>query len=138
MRFAVTHRSHSEITYRPEPYRPDSEDVRQTRVRTARMLCGSDDVDASRLAAGVAVWALVHGVATLWLGGNLPPHLGGDREEITRVVATHLSVGRDWASAGTNLGRGDLDVVLDTHKSHDEACPARQSLSARLAVNTLR
>jgi hypothetical protein len=36
----------------------------------------------------------VHGIATLWLNGNLPEQLGDDPEEITRVVAKHLRVGR--------------------------------------------
>jgi hypothetical protein len=33
-------------------------------------------------------------VATLWLNGNLPPQLGDDPEEITRVVAAHLRTSR--------------------------------------------
>src|SRR5215468_6558766 len=41
--------------------------------------------DAGQLAAGVAAWSLVHGIATLWLNGSLPPQLGHDPEEITRV-----------------------------------------------------
>jgi len=33
----------------------------------------------------------VHGLATLWLNGNLPPQLGDDPEEITRVIARYLN-----------------------------------------------
>jgi hypothetical protein len=29
----------------------------------------------------------VHGLATLWLNGNLPAHLGSDPEALTRAVA---------------------------------------------------
>jgi len=90
VRFAVTHRAHFETMYRPELYRPDSEDVRHARARTARMLYGTEHADTEQLTAGVAAWAIVHGLATLWLGGNLPSQLGDDPEQITRVVAAHL------------------------------------------------
>jgi hypothetical protein len=33
-------------------------------------MAGTDD-----LRAAVAAWSLVHGLATLWLDGNLPPSL---------------------------------------------------------------
>jgi Ferritin-like len=39
-----------------------------------------------------AAWSLVHGLATLWLNGNLPEQLGSDPEEITRTVARYLSL----------------------------------------------
>jgi hypothetical protein len=76
--------------YRPELYRPDDADVREARAATAVLLYGSASPDSGRLAAGVAAWSLVHGLATLWLNGNLPERLGHDPEEITRVVAPHL------------------------------------------------
>jgi hypothetical protein len=50
------------------------------------------------LAAGAAAWSLVHGLATLWLNGNLPHELGNDPEEITRLVARYLNIP---ASPGT-------------------------------------
>jgi hypothetical protein len=34
----------------------------------------------------------VHGLATLWLNGNLPRQLGDDPEEITRLIASYLSI----------------------------------------------
>jgi hypothetical protein len=40
----------------------------------------------------------VHGLATLWLNGNLPHELGNDPEEITRLVARYLNIP---ASPGT-------------------------------------
>ena len=55
---------------------------------------GTASPDAGQLAAGAAAWSLVHGLATLWLNGNLPEALGHDPEEITRIVAPHLDVGR--------------------------------------------
>jgi AcrR family transcriptional regulator len=94
VRFAVSHRAHFEVMYRPELYRPDDADVREARAATAVLLYGSASPDSGRLAAGVAAWSLVHGLATLWLNGALPERLGHDPEEITRVVAPHLRVPR--------------------------------------------
>jgi len=41
------------------------------------------------LASGGVV--AVHGLATLWLNGNLPPPQGTDPEEITRRIARWLT-----------------------------------------------
>jgi AcrR family transcriptional regulator len=98
VRFAVTHRAHFEVMYRPELYRPDDAEVLEARAGAAVLLYGTDRPDAGRLAAGAAAWSLVHGLATLWLNGNLPGQLGDDPEEITRLVAPYLSIP---ASPGT-------------------------------------
>ena len=92
VRFAVSHRAHFEVMYRPELYRPDDAEVRQARAGAAVLLYGTASPDAGRLAAGAAAWSLVHGLATLWLNGNLPPQLGTDPEEITRLIAPYLSI----------------------------------------------
>jgi hypothetical protein len=92
VRFAVTHRAHFEVMYRPELYRPDDAEVREARAGAAVLLYGTASPDAARLAAGAAAWSLVHGLATLWLNGNLPEQLGSDPEEITRTVARYLSL----------------------------------------------
>src|SRR5215472_9446785 len=92
VRFAVSHRAHFEVMYRPELYRPDDSEVRQARAAAAVFLYGTDSPDAGRLAAGAAAWSLVHGLATLWLNGNLPDQLGDDPEQITRLVAPYLSI----------------------------------------------
>ena len=94
VRFAVEHRAHFEVMYRPELYDPHAPEVREARAATAALLYGSRDATTAQLAAGVAAWSLVHGVATLWLNDNLPPQLGHDPEEITRMVAAHLRTGR--------------------------------------------
>ena len=81
VRFAVEHRAHFEVMYRHELYRPDSDEVRRARARTARILYGTDHADEEQLAAGVAAWAIVHGVATLWLVAPSAPagrRSGGD------------------------------------------------------------
>ena len=90
VRFAVDHRAYFEVMYRPELYRSGDPGVVEARAAAARLLYGSDDPTPAELAEGVAAWSLVHGLATLWLNGNIPERLGDDPEQITRVVATHL------------------------------------------------
>jgi AcrR family transcriptional regulator len=91
VRFAVSHRAHFEVMYRPELYRPDDAEIRHARAGAAVLLYGTESPDAGQLAAGAAAWSLVHGLATLWLNGNLPPQLGTDPEEITRRIARYLT-----------------------------------------------
>jgi Tetracyclin repressor-like, C-terminal domain len=78
--------------YRPELYRPDDSEVLQARAAAAVLLYGTASPDAGQLAAGAAAWSLVHGLATLWLNGNLPRQLGTDPEEITRLIPPYLSI----------------------------------------------
>jgi AcrR family transcriptional regulator len=91
VRFAVSHRAHFEVMYRPELYRPDDAEVREAQAGAAVLLYGTTSPDSGQLAAGAAAWSLVHGLATLWLNGNLPPQLGTDPEEITRRIAPYLA-----------------------------------------------
>jgi AcrR family transcriptional regulator len=90
VRFAVTHPAHFEVMYRPELYRPEDPELRTAKATTATMLYGSADPDEMQLARGVAAWSIVHGLATLWLNGDLPDQLGTDIEDITRRVAVYL------------------------------------------------
>jgi AcrR family transcriptional regulator len=90
VRFAVTHRAQFEVMYRPELYDADDEELRAARAASSGVLHGSDHADPKQLAYGVAAWSMVHGIATLWLNGNLPAQLGDDPEEITRIVAANL------------------------------------------------
>jgi hypothetical protein len=76
--------------YRPELYHRDDAELVLARAAAAALLYGAGPVDRERLAAGVAAWSIVHGLATLWLNGNLPAQLGDDPEQITRLVAAHL------------------------------------------------
>src|ERR1700751_5104373 len=94
VRFAVSHRAHFEVMYRPELYHPDDPEISRARAAAAGLLYGTASPDVGQLAAGAAAWSLVHGLATLWLNGNLPEGRGHDPEEITRLVAPHLDVGR--------------------------------------------
>ena len=95
VRFAVTHRAHFEVMFRPELYHTDDPDLVRARDAARSLLYppaadlanspGGDEVRAA-----VAAWSLVHGLVTLWLNRNLPPQLGDDPEQITREVARYL------------------------------------------------
>lgn len=106
VRFAGTHRAHFEVMYRPELYHRDDAELGRAREAAAALLYGTGEITRERMAYGVAAWSIVHGLATLWLNGNLPAQLGDDPEEITRVVAAHLDPPRrDPALAGGNRAR---------------------------------
>jgi AcrR family transcriptional regulator len=93
--FAVTHRAHFEVMFRPELYRTDDPDLVRARDVARSLLYppaaeAADSPDGDEVRAAVAAWSLVHGLATLWLNHNLPPQLGDDPEQITREVAHYL------------------------------------------------
>jgi AcrR family transcriptional regulator len=95
VRFAVTHRAHFEVMFRPELYRTDDPDLVRARDGTRSLLYPpaanlATSPDGDEVRAAVAAWSLVHGLATLWLNRNLPPQLGDDPEQITREVARYL------------------------------------------------
>jgi AcrR family transcriptional regulator len=96
VRFAVGHRAHFEVMFRPDLYHPDDPEVATARQRAADALYGGvGSVAASGRGpdiplAGVAAWSLVHGFATLWLNHALPTTLGDDPETAARTVAAIL------------------------------------------------
>jgi AcrR family transcriptional regulator len=94
VRFAVTHRAYFEVMYRPELHRSDDAALVDARARTATILYGTTHANGEQTVAGVAAWSLVHGLATLWLDGNLPAELGSDPQDVTRRVARHLRTRR--------------------------------------------
>jgi AcrR family transcriptional regulator len=96
VRFAVERRPYFEVMYRPDLYRATDAELVAARRAAGALLYGpvaglaGGDPGFDPLRAGVAAWALVHGLATLWLGGNLPPQLGDDPERLARSVAAYL------------------------------------------------
>jgi AcrR family transcriptional regulator len=94
VRFAVTHRAHFEVMYRPEVYDRNDKELLEARAVTAKLLYGTDTPGLEELGEGVAAWAIMHGIATLWLNGVLPRQLGTDPEQIARSAAAHLSLSR--------------------------------------------
>ena len=93
VRFAVDHRAHFEVMFRPDLYHPDDPAVAAARQRAADALYGGvRSVTATRRGpdiplAGIAAWSLVHGFATLWLNPALPPGLGDDPQAAARAGA---------------------------------------------------
>jgi AcrR family transcriptional regulator len=96
VRFAVNHRAHFEVMFRPELYRTDDPDLVRAREQARSLLyppageAANSPDGGGDARAGVAAWSLVHGLATLWLNQNLPPQLGDDPEQIAREVARYL------------------------------------------------
>jgi AcrR family transcriptional regulator len=94
VRFAVDHPAHFEVMFRPDLHhrqdprliaaRQSARDQLYPPAREAAHLPSSD------WSAGLAAWSLVHGLATLWLNGALPPEVTADPESLTRQVASHL------------------------------------------------
>jgi AcrR family transcriptional regulator len=94
-RFAVAHRAHFEVMFRPELYRADDPELVQARDAARSLLYppaaeAADGSGGDDLRAAVAAWSLVHGLVTLWLNGNLPPQLGDDPGKLVRDVARYL------------------------------------------------
>jgi len=91
--FAVRHRAYFAVMFRPELLNAADPALEAARSRSSQALyggVGSAAPDDDTLRAGVAAWALVHGLATLFLDGNLPSALGDDPEAVTREVAGYL------------------------------------------------
>ena len=93
VRFAVDHRAHFEVMFRPDLYHSDDPDVRAAEQRADEALyqgvaaLPGHRTGGDALVGGVAAWSLVHGFATLWLNGALPAALGDDPEAAAREVA---------------------------------------------------
>jgi hypothetical protein len=96
VRFAVEHRAHFEVMFRPDLYHPDDRAVLTARERASEALAGGigslpeQQAGPDARLAGIAAWSLVHGFATLWLNGALPPELGDNPETVARAVAAIL------------------------------------------------
>lgn len=102
VRFAVAHPGHFAVMFRPDLVDPADPELGRASAALAAMLYGpvgsvttvdEDDGDgesAARRIAGTAAWALVHGIATLWLQGSLRDGPIDDPEALTRAAAAHL------------------------------------------------
>ena len=93
VRFAVGHRAHFDVMFRPELYRTGDPEVAAARQRAWKVLTdAAQEVSDGRLAQ-VAAWSIVHGFATLWLTGALPADVTGDLDASARAVAQMLVPG---------------------------------------------
>lgn len=96
VRFALDHRAHFEVMFRPDLYHPDDAALKAAKQRAADALYGgAESVPAGQRGAdvrlaGVAAWSLVHGFASLWLTGSLPSDVGEDPEAAARAIAGML------------------------------------------------
>jgi len=92
VRFATTHPAHFAVMFRPDLHRTGDPVLSEARARaraalespagpTARAVGGDTGT------AGLAAWALMHGLATLWLTGNLADP---DPESLARAVGSYL------------------------------------------------
>lgn len=103
--FATTHRAHFEVMFRPELYRGDDPEVTAARDAASFVLLGSasqvtDATGGDGVGAVVAGWSLMHGLATLWLNGNLPAELGDDPVALGRRIGTFLFQASEVARRG--------------------------------------
>jgi AcrR family transcriptional regulator len=88
--FAVEHRAYFEVMFRPELLHRDDAELLRARARTAPLLYGTSSPTDAELVDGVAAWAIVHGLAALWLDGNVPARLGRDPAAVARKVAARV------------------------------------------------
>jgi AcrR family transcriptional regulator len=98
--FALGHRAHFEVMFRPELYRVDDPDLVAAReasfavlYTTARRGAGlGQEEDVTGLA--LAAWSVVHGFATLWLTANLRDDFGELQAAVPVLAAGVGSLGR--------------------------------------------
>jgi AcrR family transcriptional regulator len=95
VRFAVEHRAHFEVMFRPDLYHREDPKLRAARDRAGESLRAglsalSRPPGGERAEpigrTGVAAWSIVHGFAALWVSGVLPPDLGDDPATAARSV----------------------------------------------------
>ena len=90
--FAVEHRAHFEVMFRPELLRRDDPELLEAARESSASLQGGAAGEASAIgtpdaqAVMIAAWSLVHGFATLWLDGNLPTELGPPQHLARRIA----------------------------------------------------
>lgn len=90
VRFAIEHRAHFEVMFRPDLYRQDDEALTTARDRAGDLLTdGAASVSDAGM-AGVAAWSLMHGFANLWLTGALRTEHLEDPDAAARAIARIL------------------------------------------------
>jgi AcrR family transcriptional regulator len=80
--FAASHRAHFEVMFQPSLLHVQDPTLVAARQRAGQALrAGLEDprvAGGAPAESGLAAWSIVHGFATLWLAGALPPDLGED------------------------------------------------------------
>lgn len=99
LRFAAEHRPAFEVMFRPDLVRTDDPDlVAASRSSLGALRDGAAQHDGDDLAHGA--WGLVHGIAVLWLAGNLPATTVDEAQALFRRSARALA-----AAGGTRPRR---------------------------------
>jgi AcrR family transcriptional regulator len=92
VRFAIENPVHFEVMYRPDDYRATDPALVEAQHAAGEFLYGKVGTMASgrrgfnRQDAAIAAWSIVHGLATLWLNGNLAADGERDPVELARAV----------------------------------------------------
>ncbi|MEV4758027.1 TetR/AcrR family transcriptional regulator [Micromonospora sp. NPDC049559] len=96
IRFAVEHRAHFEVMFRPDLHAPDHAELTAARERAGETLRAGlatlpdAPTGADARFAGLSAWSIVHGFATLYLNGALPPEVDADLDGTSRAVIGRL------------------------------------------------
>ena len=92
IRFALEHRAHFDVMFRPELYRPEDPAVANARQAAADVLIGAirgilrDASDEEVWGGALAAWSFTHGFATLSLNTNFAPGRDDDVEAAVRLA----------------------------------------------------
>jgi AcrR family transcriptional regulator len=94
IRFAIEHRGHFEVMFRPDLHRTTDPDLVAARDTAFRVLYDSGRAAADEsddvMALVVAGWSAAHGFATLLLHANLHDRLGADPTTTANQVTSGL------------------------------------------------
>jgi AcrR family transcriptional regulator len=93
--FALSHRAHFEVMFRPELYHRDDRELLASQRAAAEHLyepaaAQLGESTSHRRDPGIAAWSLAHGLATLILNGNLEPDTAKDAERLARRIGRLL------------------------------------------------
>ena len=145
---AVSHPGHFAVMFRPDLVDPEDPELVRASSASAAMLYGpvdsvatiGGDAAAQRIAA-TAAWALVHGIATLWLQGSLrgdPDGSMGDPEtpDARRRSSPLRTAGLKARSRGLGYGRRVTEPSQPSgppprHRSARWSLPARAGHRSR-------
>lgn len=95
VRFALGHRAHFSVMFNADLHHPQDPDLLEARREAGEALnrgaaaAASGDGSSPPVNA-LAAWSLVHGFATLCLGGNLPAEVQDEPEAALRSIAALL------------------------------------------------
>ena len=98
----------------------DAQDRASEPLFVAMRQLAARDSSIEPVSAAVAAWSVVHGFATLWLNGDLPPSAGTDPEAAVRVAAGYLfRAGAQSGRRSTRLADQTAAPLFDTLSPHD-------------------